>query len=65
MSNQKIKIIYSLKFHIELQRMGFICITEMRNPNNQRYNCWVYEETPEFLEAFDAMLVKEGHINGK
>jgi hypothetical protein len=28
----------------------------MKNPNNPRFNCWVYEETPAFLEAFDAAL---------
>lgn len=56
MSNQKIKIIYSLKMHIALQNQGFIYLTEMKNPNNPRFNCWVYAETPEFLKAFDALL---------
>lgn len=61
MSN--VKIIYSLKIHIALQKQGFQYLTEMKNPNNQRFNCWVYEETPELLKAFDA-LVKEGQIYG-
>jgi hypothetical protein len=31
----------------------------MKNPNNPRFNCWVYEETPELLEAFDALVREE------
>ena len=56
MSNQNVKIIYSLKIHIELQRQGFQPLLEMKNPNNQRFNCWVYAETPDLLAAFDAAL---------
>ena len=63
MSNQNVKIIYSLKIHIALQQQGFQYLTEMKNPNNQRFNCWVYEKTPELLQAFDA-LVKGGNQNG-
>ena len=59
MSNLNIKIIYSLRILIKLQRMGFKYITEMKNPQNPRFNCWVYEETDELLKAFDN-LVKEG-----
>ena len=63
MSNTKVKIIYSLKIHIELQKQGFVYLTEMKNPNNSRFNCWVYRETPELLAAFDA-LIKEDAKNG-
>lgn len=59
MSNANYKIVYSLKIHIALQAQGFKYLTEMKNPRNQRFNCWVYEETPELIEAFDA-LVREG-----
>lgn len=41
--------------------MGFQYITEMRNPKDVRYSCWVYEATPEFLEAFDKLLKEAGH----
>ena len=60
MSNQKIKVVYSLKMHIALQQMGFVYLTEMKNPNNPYFNCWVYEETPAFAKAFDA-LIKEAN----
>lgn len=56
MSNPNVKIIYSLKLHIELQRLGFVCLMEMKNPQNPKYNCWVYSATPELLSAFDALL---------
>lgn len=63
MSSVKYKIIYSLQIHIALQSQGFKFITEMKNPANQRFNCWVYEETDELLEAFDALL-RRGQSNG-
>ena len=63
MSNQKLKVIYSLRIHLALQRLWFTYLTEMKNPHNQQFNCWVYEETPELLSAFD-LLVKEEQING-
>lgn len=59
MSNAKYKIIYSLQLHIALQALGFAHETEMKNPKNPRFNCWVYAETPELLKAFDS-LVKGG-----
>ena len=56
MSNLNHKIIYSLKIHIASQQMGFKSIAEMRNPQNQNFNCWVYEATPELLKAFDELV---------
>ena len=56
MSNSKVKVIYSLRMHIALQSMGFCCVAEMKNPQNPKYNCWVYSETPELLAAFDALV---------
>lgn len=56
MSNSKMKIVYSLRIHIALQEQGFSYIMEMKNPHNQHFNCWVYEETPELLKAFDALV---------
>jgi hypothetical protein len=53
------KIIYSLKIHIKLQGKGFKYLTEMKNPMNSRFNCWVYEETPALLAAFDE-IIREG-----
>jgi hypothetical protein len=32
MPNSKMKVIYSLRIHIALQKQGFSYITEMKNP---------------------------------
>lgn len=64
MSNTNYKVIYTLALHIELQKQGFKYITEMKNPQNHRYNCWVYEATPEFLEVFKRLTEKGGSSNG-
>ena len=56
MSKQNFKIIYSLRIHLKLQEMGFKYLTEMKNPQNMRFNWWVYEATPQLLEAFDNIL---------
>lgn len=58
MSNAKIKtkIIYSLQVHIQLCWRGYSPIYEMKNPHNPCFNCWVYEATPDFLAAFDAII---------
>lgn len=60
MSNQNLKIVYSLRMHIELKNKGFHCLTEMPNPQNTRFNCWVYEATPEFMKAFDEYIRRTG-----
>lgn len=54
-----IKVIYSLRVNLALQSVGLKPVTEMKSPKNPKYNCWVYEKTPEFLKAFEK-LAKEG-----
>lgn len=61
MPSTKTKIVYSLRVHVQLQQMGFAHITEMKNPGNQRFNCWVYAATPEFEEAFE-LLMRQGVV---
>ena len=56
MSNQNVKIVYSLRMHIELQKRGFVHLIEMKNPNNPNFNCWVYEETPDLLASLEALM---------
>ena len=56
MPNQNVKIVYSLRIHIALQQQGFAYITEMKNPQNPHLNCWVYAITPDFSEAFEALV---------
>ena len=59
-SNNKMKIVYSLRVHIQLQNMGFNHIYEMKNPNMPQFYCWVYESSPEFLAAFEAIIKGRG-----
>lgn len=62
MSNQnEIKIIYSLKIHLALQKLGFNYLTEMRNPMNKFFNCWVYEATPALLKEFDRLVSEDSY----
>ena len=61
MSNTK--IVYSLRLHIALLRSGFKPLCEMKNPSDNRYNCWIYEITDDFQAVFDA-LMGEGGRNG-
>lgn len=56
MQSQNIKVVYSLRVHLELQKLGFKYETEMRNPNNPKLNCWVYNADAAFNEAFDALM---------
>lgn len=56
MSKLKQKVVYSLYIHIQLQLRGFKYIKVMPNPKNDRFNCWIYELTPAFQEAFDEIL---------
>ena len=63
MPNTKIKIIYSLRVHLELQRRGFNYETEMKNPQKQQFNCWVYRLTPELSKALSEIL--GGARNGR
>jgi hypothetical protein len=34
----------------------------MKNPSNHKFNCWVYEETPELLEAFELLMTKGAEL---
>ena len=58
MSNTNYKIVYSLRIHLALQKMGFKYETEMKNPQKPMFNCWVYLKTPELIQAFDKLIVE-------
>ena len=59
MSTTNCKVIYSLQLHIALQQRGFQPEIEMKNPNNTKYNCWVYTNTPDFQNALDELLAEK------
>ena len=56
MEEKNTKIVYSLRVHMELQRLGFIALNVMPNPYKKSLKCWVYEATPDMLEAFNRLM---------
>lgn len=62
MSN--VKIVYSLRIHLELQKQGFSPLVEMQNPHAPKFNCWVYDASEQFLKAFDQILDRMEDKNG-
>ena len=48
----KEKIVYTRWLALELRRQGFPIVRVEINPNKPQFDCWVFEETPEFLVAF-------------
>lgn len=50
------KIIYSLRVYIALKERGIEPITTTQNPNKPNFLCWIYERTPELLDALDEIL---------
>ena len=55
-ANVKTKIVYSLKIFIQLQIRGIHPICSMPNPHNEKFTCWVYQATNEFIKAFDEIV---------
>ena len=60
----KIKMVYSLRVRNLLAAKGIMYIQEVSNPLKEGFKCWLYEETPAFLEAFDQILTEGGHQRG-
>ena len=56
----KLKMVYSLRIRNILSVMGFDYIKEVDNPQKEGFKCWLYEATPAFLKAFDAII--EGRV---
>ena len=50
------KIIYSLRVYLALKERGIEPIATTNNPNKPNFLCWIYERTPEFVAALDAVM---------
>ena len=48
------KIVYKMSLAMKLIKMGFTPITTMPNPNNNKFICWIFENTEEFRKAFNS-----------
>lgn len=49
------KIIYSKRVAYELRKQGFPIVRVEINPNKPQFDCWVFEETKEMLNALTAI----------
>ena len=59
----KYKTIFSLRIKQQLKELGIEPLFETDNTKKQGFKCWVYEESPAFLDAFaEAIGKKEGEI---
>lgn len=45
------KVIYTRWVAAELRKQGFPIVRVEVNPNKPQYDCWVFEESAEMLEA--------------
>ena len=50
------KIIYSIKVMKALVERGFIPIATIPNPQNSKFNCWVFEVTDDFQQILDEIM---------
>lgn len=58
MPDQKNKIIYSMRIMIQLVEAGFMPKGTIPNPKDVRYNCWVFELTPELQATLDRIYAE-------
>lgn len=55
------KTIYSLRIRLALRKQGFEPIMEFDNEYRPGLKCWVYEETPDFIDTFDNIMRELGY----
>ena len=59
----KYKVIFSMKYAMQLIKMGYKPIYTMPNPEEPQYTSWVCEATEDFLRDFYALT--EAFRNGR
>lgn len=59
---QKFKTVFSLRIKKALKEKGFEPDWESDNLVKPGFKCWVYEATPEFMEAFDQVASAKGRV---
>lgn len=52
----KYKTIFSLRVRLALRDLGLEPLLESPNPKNPNLKCWMFEETPQFIEALNFVL---------
>ena len=59
------KIIYSMKYAIQLKLNGHKVLTTMPNPNDNRLMCWVFQRDQTFDSDLSQLIEKEKNQDGK
>ena len=54
----KEKIIYTKRIAYELRKQGFPIVRVEVNPNKPEFDCYVFQETEEFINALIALTNK-------
>lgn len=53
--NTKYKVIFSMKYAMQLIKMGYRPIYTMPNPEEPQYTSWVFEASEDFICDFNAL----------
>ena len=56
------KVIFSMKYAMQLIKMGYKPIYTMPNPEEPQYTSWVFEASEDFIRDFNTL--KEAFRNG-
>lgn len=51
-------IVYARWIAYELRKRGFRIIKTTVNPIRPEYDCWIFEESPEMIAAFEEIVKK-------
>lgn len=53
--NTKYKVIFSMKYAMQLIKMGYRPIYTMPNPEEPQYTSWVFEASEDFIRDFNVL----------
>lgn len=53
--NTKYKVIFSMKYAMQLIKMGYRPIYTMPNPEEPQYTSWVFEASEDFIRDFNTL----------
>lgn len=53
--NTKYKVIFSMKYAMQLIKMGYRPIYTMPNPEEPQYTSWVFEASDDFIRDFNTL----------
>lgn len=56
------RIVYSMRIALKLIEMGYEPQAVMPNPKNTRFNCWVFEDSPEFARDLSAVIRAQSEV---